>query len=142
MNEISKQRKKELKQFALSNKEEYIIYLQNIIAIAVKAMETHKKYVKELEDIIACYQVGEKIPHDVYSDIQNKISNVECYLLNLFGDGQTSSISYFKFRKMIIKAKKNLDIEFNVMSEEENEILNEFNKSRNWNNHIPESLLT
>lgn len=33
----------------------------------------------------------------------DKTSNVTNYILNLLGDAQTSSISYFKFRSYILK---------------------------------------
>lgn len=144
MEDLSKQKKKELKQFVLNNKEECIIYLQNIIAIGVKCMENHKRFLQELEEIIERHIECDKVSYAVYSNISNKISNVESYMLNLFGDGQATSISYFKFRKLLTKLAKNPDnnIQFYKFTKEEETILKEFNLSRNWNNHIPESLLT
>lgn len=142
--DLNKQKRKALKQFMLNSKEECIVYLQNIIAIGVKCMERHKRFVEELETIIQRYNDVDRIPYDTYSDIMNKITNVESYMLNLYGDGQTTSISYFKFRKMLIKLAKKKDnsIEFYQLTNEEEDILNHFNLSRNWSNHIPESLLT
>lgn len=144
LEELNKQQKKELKQFSLKSKEECIIYLQNIIAIGVKTLDNHKRFLKELEEIIEQYQPDENIPYGIYSDIQNKISNVESYMLNLWGDGQTSSISYFKFRNLVgkLNKKSKLNVELYIMNEEEEKILRRFNLSRNWQNHIPESLLT
>ncbi|MBR5565350.1 MAG: hypothetical protein IKW08_04195 [Roseburia sp.] len=145
MEQLSKQKKKELKQFTINSKNECIIYLQNIIAVAVKCIENHKRYIRELESIVKEYEPGQNIPYQRYSDMQNKISNVESYLLNLFGDGQSISISYFKFRKLLFKLAKNnpdMDIQYHIMSEQEQQVLDHFNLSRNWNNHIPESLLT
>jgi hypothetical protein len=65
------------------------------------------------------------------------------YLLNVIGDAQGVSILYFKYRQ---QAKKLIDrhvegiaiIEF---TDELNALIKEFNKMRNWQNHIPESLL-
>lgn len=65
------------------------------------------------------------------------------YILNLLGDAQTSSISYFKYRNLIQKRiKKGMtDIQIIPHSEEVTDFLSEFNKMRNWLNHVPESLL-
>lgn len=69
--------------------------------------------------------------------------NVMEYILNLLGDAQTSSISYFKYRNLIQKRiKKGMtDIQILPHSEEITDLLSEFNKMRNWLNHVPESLL-
>lgn len=65
------------------------------------------------------------------------------YLLNIIGDAQGVSISYFKYRQ---QAKRLMDkqvdgISITVFSDELSELISEFNKMRNWQNHIPESLL-
>lgn len=60
--------------------------------------------------------------------------------MNLLGDAQTSSISYFKFRSYISKHPI-ADVMLNSLEDETQELLKEFNKMRNWQNHIPESLL-
>ncbi|WP_152669265.1 hypothetical protein [Paenibacillus sp. DMB20] len=55
-----------------------------------------------------------------------------------------TSISYFKYRKQAersIKAGVN-DIKLSPLSSDLESHLNEFNRLRNWQNHIPESLLT
>ena len=144
MEEINKQQKKELKQFSLKSKEECIVYLQNIIAIGVKTLDNHKRVIKELEEIISQYKPDENIPVEIYDGMLNKISGIEYYMLNLWGDGQASSISYFKFRNLVEKLNKKykLNIELYIMNEEEEKILKKFNLLRNWGNHIPESLLT
>lgn len=144
MEEINKQKRKELKQFSLNSKSECIIYLQNIIAVGVRGLDKHIRYVKELTNIVNEYQLGQNVPYERYSDIQSKISSVESYLLNLYGDGQSSSISYFKFKKLVerLGKKEDMEIEYYIMNEQEQKVLNHFNLSRNWNNHIPESLLT
>lgn len=41
------------------------------------------------------------IPYDVYSEFVDKTSNVVSYLLNIIGDTQGVSISYFKYRHRI-----------------------------------------
>jgi len=73
----------------------------------------------------------------------DKTCNILSYLLNLLGDCQTSSISYFKYRKQIQKRiqRGNLDIPLSIISEKISDMMSEFNKMRNWQNHIPESLL-
>lgn len=143
MQEINKQKKKELKMFTITSKIECIVYLQNIIAIGVKGIEKYKSFLEELEGIVIGYKEGDRIPHDIYIASMSKLSNVECYLLNLFGDGQSSSISYFKFRKILEKlSKSDKSIQYYMLTDEEEEILKNFNLMRNWSNHIPESLLT
>ena len=62
------------------------------------------------------------------------------YLLNLIGDAQTSSISYFKFRSYISKHPV-ADVMLHPLEDEIQELLNDFNRMRNWQNHVPESLL-
>ena len=61
-----------------------------------------------------------------------------CILLNVLGDLQDTSISYLKYRNFC-KKKNYSCIELN---EDEENILSQLNRERNFCNHIPESILT
>lgn len=94
--------KKQQKQFLLI-RENCIIYLCRIISSCELCMDRYKIYNKETEKILQQYAGKQKIPYDTYVSMSDKTSNVMCYLLNLLGDCQTSSISYFKYRKQVQK---------------------------------------
>lgn len=143
---MEKTEKKALKQFALVDKTSCITYLQRIIATSELCLDAMKRFNKQTADILteANEKMNTKIPYDIYSDIMHKTSNSMCYLLNVLGDAQTSSISYFKYRKQAEKLVKNKieGIAYEPFTAELEEICSNFNKLRNWQNHIPESLLT
>lgn len=141
---MGKKNKKELKQFPLTNKTNCIIYLQRIIATSELCLFKLKSYNENTYTILQEYKTNEKIPHDIYTAEKDKTSNVICYLLNILGDAQSTSISYFKYRKQVMKlAKKgDEDIQFTPFSDEIQDLISDFNRMRNWQNHIPESLLT
>ena len=86
------------------------------------------------------YEGKDVVPHELYAEMLDKSSNVIDYLLNLLGDAQTSSISYFKFRSYISKHPV-ADVMLNPLEDDIRELLNDFNRMRNWQNHVPESLL-
>ena len=137
--------KKEQKQFPLDNKENCCIYLLRIITTAEKCLMKLKKYNLQTKEVLDEYaeRNAATIPYDVYSEFVDKTSNVVSYLLNIIGDAQGVSISYFKYRQ---QAKRLMDkqvdgISITVFSDELSELISEFNKMRNWQNHIPESLL-
>lgn len=149
---VEKAKKIEMKSFKLNSREEYIIYLQNIIAITYKALDKHKRYLKKLNQLLI--DIREKnaihetnnitVDYFLYSEFVDLLGNVEGYLLNIIGDCQKSSISYYKFRNLLLKKKKKGDIDFEIreLDEDIKSILGIFNKMRNWQNHVPESLLT
>lgn len=96
-------KKQDKKQFPLVNKENCAIYLTRIISSCELCMDRYKKYNKETRIILDKYQSGDVIPYDIYGDICDKTCNIMSYLLNLLGDCQTTSISYFKYRKQVQK---------------------------------------
>src|SRR5690606_26584169 len=51
------------------------------------------------------------------------------------------AFSYRKFRKILYKNRKSLNIELDILTNEEEIIIGEFHKLRNWSLHIPESIL-
>ena len=131
------------KQFPLDSKENCCIYLCRIISSCELCMDKLKKYNQQTDTILSKLQASDTISIDRYEKIADQTSNVLSYLANLLGDAQTSSISYFKYRSLIQKRIKRgqLDIPLTPMSEDIQDLLSEFNKIRNWLNHVPESLL-
>ena len=137
--------KKEQKQFQLDNKENCCIYLLKIITTAEKCLMKLKKYNLQAKEVLDEYKNKNlvTIPYDIYGEFVDKTSNVISYLLNVIGDAQGVSISYFKYRQ---QAKRLVDrqvegISILAFTDELTELISEFNKMRNWQNHIPESLL-
>lgn len=135
--------KQEKKQFTLNSKENCCIYLCRIISSSELCMDRFKKYNKQVKEVLEKYDGKDNIPYDVYGEMCDKTYNIIGYLLNLLGDCQDSSISYFKYRQHIQKRinKGNSDIQINTITDEVSEIMSEFNKMRNWQNHVPESIL-
>lgn len=132
--------KKEQKQFPLTSKENCAIYLNRIISSCEKCMDRLRDYNREGEKLLIQYQGEDVVPHDVYSNMLDKSSNVEDYLLNLLGDAQSSSVSYFKFRNVVSKHPV-ADVILLPLDSEVQQLLDDFNRMRNWQNHVPESLL-
>ena len=94
---------KEDKQFPLTNKNNCAIYLNRIISSCEHCMDRLKKYNAEGNKLLAEYMGKDVVSHEIYAELMDKTSNVTNYILNLLGDAQTSSISYFKFRSYIPK---------------------------------------
>lgn len=141
---MEQKNKKEMKQFPLTNKINCIIYLQRIIATAESCLERLKYYNQQTKEILDSYSEKDKIPCSIYSEVEDKAANVMCYLLNILGDSQKTSISYFKYRQQVERlCKKEIEgIAYTSFPDKIQELAQDFNKMRNWQNHIPESLLT
>lgn len=137
---------KQLKQFQLQDKASCVIYLKRIIGTMDLCIVRLNEHLKEMESELKKYKdTGTtRIPHKVYADLLDKTSNLEVYLLNAIGDMQSTSISYIKYRQQANRLIKvgNKDIQLSPLSVEIEGHLQEFNRLRNWQNHIPESLLT
>ncbi|MBR1662701.1 MAG: hypothetical protein IJ696_00040 [Ruminococcus sp.] len=131
------------KEFPLDSKKNCCIYLNRIISSCELCMDKMKAYNTELKEYVDKYRGQDIVPYKIYSEMTDKSYNVISYLVNLLGDSQTVSISYFKYRNYISKHIKrgNTDIPFLKATSEISELLNQFNRERNWLNHIPESLL-
>lgn len=137
--------KKEQKQFRLDSKENCCIYLLRIITTAEKCLIRLKDYNLQTKSVLDEFneKKADMVSHSIYSEFVDKTSNVISYLLNIIGDAQGVSISYFKYRQ---QAKKLMDrnvegISILEFTDELSDLLGDFNKMRNWQNHIPESLL-
>lgn len=132
--------KKKEKQFPLTSKENCIVYLNRIISSCERCMDRLRDYNLEGNKLLVEYAGKDVVPLEIYAELQDKTSNITSYLLNLIGDAQASSISYFKFRNYISKHSIS-DVSLNPLDGQIQELLNDFNRMRNWQNHIPESLL-
>lgn len=143
-NMLNNKEKKELKQFSIKTHSNCITYLQRIIVTSELCLLRLKKYNSQTKAILE--QNGEncKITHEIYEIEKDKTNSIMCYLLNILGDAQASSISYFKYRKLAEKLiKQNVEgVALVPLTEEIKHLMQEFNKLRNWQNHILESLLT
>lgn len=140
---MDKKEKQRLKMFRLETKNDFIVYLNQIIVRVDKCLTKHKKILDELDKTIND-NTDDKFEYEVYSEYLERLSSVESYSLNLLGDSQKVALSYFKFRTIIKQRKKKgtLGFEIQDLSSEHEKILSEFNQMRNWGNHVPESLIT
>ena len=147
---LSKEEKRELKQFKLITKKDFEIYLAELIVRTQANLKIHKRYLDRLNNYIGSIErdraqgISKKVDNEIYEEYVDLLSRRFCYILNLMGDRQETSLSYYKFRQMIkrYKNRKTLEFEIRDIDEEIDKLLKEFNLQRNWQNHVPESLLT
>lgn len=143
--------KKNMKQFKLENELDFVIYLQELIVRTYKCIQKQKRYLLKLSNYIQKV-VDEnngkgikeiKIKYEDYSEFVDMLSGVESYVVNLIGDCTTSAMSYMKFRKMALKRNKKDANKIRIRNLNENVdfLIKDFNRIRNWQNHVPESLL-
>ncbi|MDA1935436.1 hypothetical protein COM77_23430 [Bacillus cereus] len=137
---------KEDKQYEFREKEDYIIYLNELIIKTDIYIECQKRYVIELDRYIHSINkdIGVHIDYKVYTEFLMKLQFSQLSLLNLLGDSQKVSMSYFKFRNVVVKnrrSKGNLGFEFRELDSRVDVLLTKMNLQRNWQNHVPESLI-
>lgn len=150
--EIPKEEKRKLKTFQLNNKEDFIYYLYQLICRCYKILKQQDRYLNKLKVYIEDVQRKNilkraeviDVPYEDYSDFLALQGHIETHLLNIIGDLQGSSLSYYKFRDLIQKKKKKKTLPFEMREIEDDilEILVGFNRARNFQNHEPESLIT
>ncbi|WP_419891596.1 hypothetical protein [Paenibacillus xylanexedens] len=125
------------KSFNLETKADFIIYLYYLIMLAHRQLYYYKKYLKEMKRVIDSN--NKSLNGMIYEDFRNKLSFLNIYLFNLFGDETKTALSYRKFRKLLNKKKDIVSI--GELSVDVEDALNQLNILRNWVAHIPESLL-
>ena len=150
--EIPKEEKRKLKTFQLDTKGAFIYYLYQLICRCYKLLKKQDRYLNELrvyiEDVQRKNMLKQTsaidIPYDDYSDFLALQGHIETHLLNVIGDLQDSSLSYYKFRELIKKKKKKKTLSFEMREIEDDilKILVGINRARNFQNHEPESLIT
>ena len=147
--ELSKDEKRKMKRFQLENKDDFRVYLHEIIGRMDKCIVKYKRYLQRMNNYIQKITEEDNIrndspmPYDDYSEFVDLFSSVDSYVLNLIGDSQDNSISYKKFRDILAKRKNKNTLDFEIRELDEKTVLliNDLNKMRNWINHVPESLL-
>ncbi|MCT4593198.1 MAG: hypothetical protein N4A57_02840 [Anaeromicrobium sp.] len=131
--------------FSLETKEDFIIYLSELIILVQMKLTILKRYLEQLEKEIEICGLDQnhnvKISPNVYQEYRDKLMNTQNYLLNLVGDETKTAMSYKKFRKILEKKSKSIGIEFDKLKEELQALIIKANVSRNWSMHVPESLL-
>jgi hypothetical protein len=127
--------------FLFKIKEDYIYYLSELIIDTIQKSKRLKKYEDEIDFILKNNPGKKYIEAEFYESFSDKTSRLFQYIFNLIGDETKQAISYRKFRKILYKNKRLLNIEINVLTTEEEFIIGEFHKLRNWSLHLPESLL-
>jgi len=131
-----------MKAYKFKNKEDYIFYLSEIVSDTAKYKEKLLRYLGEIEHILESKPNAEMVETVFYEAISDKINANFLYIFNLLGDESKYSVSYRKFRKLLVRGDIFLNTKFEQLTNEEARISNEFNQYRNWGLHIPESLLT
>ena len=149
---MTKDEKRKMKKYELTTKDEFGYYLYQLICRCYKLLKQQNRYLKLVSEYISIQQkrsvltVPSKIdiPYEEYSNFLAMLGHVETNLLNVIGDLQDSSLSYYKFRNIISKRKKKNSLTFEIRDIEDDciEILKNFNLNRNFQNHMPESLIT
>jgi hypothetical protein len=133
------------KRFVIDSRSDYIIYLRMIIVQSHKLIKSLKKYTEELNNKLEELNLRNKpnalIDTEIYEEFNDKIGNVEHRLLNIVGDLQADSMSYYKFKKMLLKRNIEVKNDLGALSKEMESNLSTVNVNRNWALHMPESLL-
>ncbi|MFN4151500.1 MAG: hypothetical protein ACK4IX_11200 [Candidatus Sericytochromatia bacterium] len=129
------------KTFKLQKKDDFIEYLKELIILVHKFILKQKKYLDDLKNKIESYESinSIKISTLEYDEISDKMMHIQGYLLNLIGDQSKDAMSYKKFRQKISGNKHIFGLK--TLNNNISSILNQFNTSRNWSMHVPESLL-
>ena len=149
---MNKEEKRKMKTLELNSKEDFQYYLYQLICRSYKLIRQQDIYLLRLDNYI-CQKQRENVlmvtknisvPYDVYKDFLALLGHVETNLLNILGDMQSSSMSYYKFRDIYRKreSRKAVDFQLAPLSEDVLDMLKQFNMSRNFQNHMPESLIT
>ena len=130
-----------LKQFKLSNEEDFIYYLRELILLVHKHLEVYKERISQLELYIETHKLIEKtesvISPKIYEDFRSRLIFTSNYLLNAFGDQSDLGISYQNYRRLV--KKKNIKHLF--LKDEDQSELNNLTTLRDWSAHIPASIL-
>ena len=133
------------KQFKVETKNDYLIYLRQIIVGLNKHFNYLEKYADNLKSIVEDLGLIDnpelEIDSSLYEDFRHKTQFVENKILNLLGDMQSDSMSYIKFKKTLVK--RNIEVKqlIGKVPDDLSQMLSEMNNSRNWGLHEPESLL-
>jgi hypothetical protein len=127
--------------FPLNNKEDFIVYLQQLIIRVDIRLQRYKRYLDEISKDMLKYELLKKenvlIPAKLYEEYTDLFGNTQKHLVNLIADNTKSAMSYLKFRKIAEKQEFGLVKIDNFTTE----LINDINVLRNWSLHAPESML-
>lgn len=126
--------------FLFKVKEDYIYYLSELIIDTIQKSKRLKKYENEIDNLLKNNRGKKLIEAEFYESFSDKTSRLFQYIFNLIGDETKQAFSYRKFRKILFKNRRLLNIEIEHLTTEEEFIIGEFHKLRNWSLHIPESI--
>ncbi|OAH53098.1 hypothetical protein AWH48_12130 [Domibacillus aminovorans] len=133
------------KKFVLNDKVDFLVYLRQLIIVSTKCLKKYDLYVKQLEEKIEELELNKrpnrKIDSEIYEEFNDKMQRNSNQLLNIFGDLQPDSMSYYKFRKILLKRNIEVKETLGDLSKELWKNLKDVNIARNWGMHEPESLL-
>lgn len=127
---------KDPKVFDFSTKEDLIMYTSLTLELAIRHLDRHKRYVKELEKLIL---ENDKIKYKEYKEIEDKLFSPQNYLLNLFGDNSKNSASYLRIRKVMKEKKEEFNLDYIEHDQKTREILNSLYSIRNYEHHFTDS---
>ncbi|MHC0445435.1 hypothetical protein ACWA1F_08490 [Flavobacterium sp. 3-218] len=126
--------------FMFKVKEDYIYYLSELIIDTTQKSKRLKKYENEIVFLLKNNPGKKFIEAEFYESFSDKTSRLFQYIFNLIGDETKQAFSYRKFRKILHKNKRLLNIDLDALTSEEEFIIDEFHKLRNWSLHIPDSI--
>ncbi|KGR89470.1 hypothetical protein [Lysinibacillus odysseyi] len=133
------------KKFIITSRSDFAIYLRFLIIGTYRSLKKYNLYVEQLGEKIQELDLENKpktpIDSEIYEEFNDKIQRVSNKLLNLFGDLQSDSLSYYKFRKQLVKRNIEVKKDLGELSELIWKNLSRANEARNWGLHEPESLL-
>ena len=157
---------KDPKKLVFNDKDDLVELLSLIIELSEKHFYRYEIYYKHLSDEINKYFPGIKLEDKIderyityleeyykkidisktmdyieYKSIEDKIINVQSYLLNLFGDRTTKGgVSFFRFRSEYEKMKKNISLpSLDELPQDFREICNDMYTTRNYMHHMTDA---
>lgn len=119
---MNKEEKRKMKTLELNSKEDFQYYLYQLICRSYKLIRQQDIYLLRLDNYI-CQKQRENVlmvtknisvPYDVYKDFLALLGHVETNLLNILGDMQSSSMSYYKFRDIYRKRESRKAVDFQL----------------------------
>lgn len=118
----------------LQTKEDFILYLRDIIELTARYIKRLSRYKLELKQLITNNKNDEKkLKMEIYEEFLDKTRHVQIVLANIIGDKSSNAISYNKFKEHI---KKKTEIEQYEMTKDTEDLLFYFMEIRNFVSHI------
>ena len=134
---MSKNSKKQYKQFTISTLEDALLVLKSLIVPVIIDLEKFRDYSEEAGLLLSKFNKEDTIPAKEYDSIHDKVLYQQRELLRFIADHQSSSFSYISVRQMFVKKgflKREID-------ENKRKILNELLDVRNWSFHNAQSMI-